>query len=121
MPHLRLEHSSDLPAETASEALLLELHGILARDGGIPIANCKSRVVECRRYAVGDGSGEESFVHLEVAFLEGRDDEVYLRIGEALLARLLTAYRTVERELQITVELRDIARRGYFKHPGGTL
>lgn len=121
MPHLRLEHSSDLPAEVASEALLLELHGILAREGEIPIANCKSRAFECRRFAVGDGSGEESFVHLDVSFLEGRPDEVRRRVGEALLDRLVSAYRAEERALQVTVEVRDIERRGYFKYPAGTL
>jgi len=121
MPHLTLEYSSDLPAEVASEALLLELHGIIAREGGIPIANCKSRAVELRRFAVGDGSGDEGFVHLDVAYLEGRGDDVRRRIGEALLEELVAAYEGSERALQITVELRDIRSNGYFKHPAGTI
>lgn len=121
MPHLTLEYSSDLPAEVASEALLLELHGIVAREGGIPIANCKSRAVERRCFAVGDGSSDESFVHLEVAYLEGRGDDVRRRVGEALLAELVTAYGASKEVLQITVEVRDIRSAGYFKHPAGTL
>lgn len=121
MPHLTLEYSSDLPAETASEALLLELHGIVAREGGIPIANCKSRAVERRLFAVGDGSADEGFVHLDVAFLEGRGDDVRRKVGEALLEELVAIYADSERSLQITVEVRDIHSAGYFKYPAGTI
>jgi 5-carboxymethyl-2-hydroxymuconate isomerase len=122
MPHLRLEYSADLPAEIAAEELLHELHSTLERIGGIRIGNCKTRVWPASRYLVGNGLGDGAFVHCEVRFLEGRSLGVREAIGARLLDILVRAYGAEQRpDLQITVEVTEIERATYFKHPPGTL
>lgn len=118
MPQITLEYSANLPGEIASEELLLALHRILRDVGGLRIGNCKSRVVPAARFLVGEGGG--AFVHLDVRFLEGRPPEVKRSLGEALLAALREAYGACGEGLQITVEIGDIPRAAYFKHPPGT-
>ena len=121
MPQISLEFSANLPGEIASEELLLVLHRILRDVGGVRIGNCKSRVVPAARFLVGEGEAGGAFVHLDVRFLEGRSPEVERALGEALLQALREAYEGCGEGLQITVEIGDIPRAHYFKHPPGTL
>lgn len=120
MPHIRLEYSDNLPGAIASRGLLRDFHEILA-SFGVSIGNCKSRVDERRTFVVGDDSSEESFVHLDVSLLEGRTAETKALIGQTLLAGLVHAYADVTPAPQITVEVREIRRAEYFKHPPGTI
>jgi 5-carboxymethyl-2-hydroxymuconate isomerase len=120
MPQITLEYSANLPGAIASEELLLALHRILRDVGGLRIGNCKSRVVPAARFLVGEGEAGGAFVHLDVRFLEGRSPEVRRTVGEALLAALREAYGACGDGLQITVEIGDIPRAAYFKHPPGT-
>jgi len=121
MPQISLEYSANLPGEIASEELLLALHRILKEVGGLRIGNCKSRILPAARFLVGEGERGGAFVHLDVRFLEGRSPEVKRALGEALLAALLEVYGGCGEGLQITVEIADIPRAAYFKHPPGTL
>lgn len=120
MPHLRLEYSSNVPADLASRDLFRTFHRILATNG-VTIGNCKSRAEERGAFLVGDGAREESFVHLDVRLLEGRSPETKQAIGSALLDALVTTYGSLTPTPQITVEIRDIRRAEYWKHPGGTI
>lgn len=121
MPHLKLEYTSNLPREIASEELFGRLHRILADVGGIDIRNCKSRAIELHNFFVGDGASDEGYVHLDVRFLEGRRPELKTELGRRILEALRDAYDTGERAIQVTVEVGDIARAYYFKHPERTL
>ena len=123
MPHLRIEYSANVPPEGELEALFARLHRILLEDGGIPIANCKSRARRCETFLVAEGGPAAAFVHLDLRFLEGRSPEVKRAIGEAALEALREFFpRSVAGvEVQVTVEIRDIARASYFKFPRGTL
>ena len=121
MPHLTLQHTTDLPRELASPALFQDLHRILAEVGGISMGNCKARALALDRWYVGDGRSGQAFVHLEVRMLEGRAETLKRQLGEALLARLVDAYASDGAAVQVTVELVDMPRATYFKHPSGTL
>lgn len=120
MPHIYLDYSSNVPGDLATLALMKQFHSILA-DHGVSIGNCKSRATERVAYVVGDGSRDESFVHLDVAMLEGRSPEAKESIGTALLRALIDTYGGLDPEPQLTVEIRDIPRTSYFKHPAGTI
>ncbi|HEX9637180.1 MAG TPA: 5-carboxymethyl-2-hydroxymuconate Delta-isomerase [Acidobacteriota bacterium] len=121
MPHLTLEYSANLSPAAASDQLFARLHALLAEVGGIRLANCKSRARELSRCFVAAGSSDAGFVHLDVRFMEGRTPEVKQRLGWRLLEALRQAYGADERAVQITVEIRDIAKADYFKYPEGTL
>jgi 5-carboxymethyl-2-hydroxymuconate isomerase len=120
MPHLTLEYTADLPPEIASRELFGRLHRVLADAGGIDIANCKSRAVGRDVFLAGDGTGEESYVHLDVRILEGRAPEAKTAMGQGVLDAVRHAYAAAGRPVQVTVEVRDMASDQYFKHAGET-
>ena len=126
MPHLTLEYTANLEEKAPSPELLVGIHRILKSVGKIKIENCKSRWRMVEEWVTGDGEGESAFVHLDIRFLEGRTPEVKHSIGEGTVELLHDHFHhAVERfhalELQITVEIQDIRRAAYFKHPPGTL
>lgn len=122
MPHLSLEYSANARPQCELPDLFSRLHQILADAGGIRIGNCKSRARVCEPYLVAKGDRSGAFVHLGVQFLEGRTRSVKRAIGDEMLAALRGCFppSTPDQDLQITVELRDLARDDYFKYPEGT-
>jgi len=123
MPHLTIEYTRNLRQNAQFDGLFARLHAALAELGGIKQANCKSRAVELDQFHVGEGAANAAFVHADVRFLEGRSAEVKQGIGRAILAILRDGFPGPAdvRDLQITVEIRDIQRSMYFKHPEGSL
>jgi 5-carboxymethyl-2-hydroxymuconate isomerase len=123
MPHLTLEYSSNIELELNHKDLFAQLHRFLKEVGGIRIDNFKSRALKRNVYLVGRGDINNAFVHLEVRLLEGRSPEIKKEIGQGCLLLLKEFYAAslANQALQITVEIVDIARKGYFKHPDGTL
>ncbi len=121
MPHLTLEYTDNLHVDVDFGGLFARIHKVLAEDGGIRIGNCKSRAVQLDSYRVGDGE-PVAFVHADLRFLEGRSQDVKTQLGARILEILNEAFGSrASSEVQITVEIRDIARNGYFKIPPGTL
>ncbi len=72
---------------------------------------------------MAQGEPQLAFVHLDVRFMEGRTLEVKQILGQQMKAALMKWFRVEDElvEIQITVEIRDIERVGYFKYPEGTL
>ena len=121
MPHLHLEHTGDIPESILSHDLLRRLHQIVHQRIGVPLANCKGRVLRLDSFLVGDGPCDQSFVHLRIRFLEGRSVEARRALGRDLLEHLKESLETSGRTPQITVSVEELARDFYFKHPPGTL
>ena len=121
MPHLTLEHSDNLPAPVDFGALFASLHEALVEIGSFRLADLKSRAVPRPCFRVGAGSPESVFVHLTVAIFAGRPPAQQQEIGERLLAILKAAFEPawIERPCDITVELREMRREGYFKTMNG--
>jgi 5-carboxymethyl-2-hydroxymuconate isomerase len=122
MPHLTLEYSSNLDPDPDFATLFSRFHEILAA-AGIKKENCKSRAVSRARFFIGTGGSGRAFVHLDARILQGRAPETKRAIGGQLLAALRDHFRAPENvdDLQLTVEIRDMARHSYFKFPPGTL
>jgi len=123
MPHLILEMTPNVESRQPLVTLFHAMHAILADTGGIALGNCKSRAYVAEDYLVADGSGQCAFLHLDVSFLEGRTDSLRQQLGRELCALLVDSFGVHgdDIDFQITVELRDIQRAFYFKHPAGTL
>jgi 5-carboxymethyl-2-hydroxymuconate isomerase len=121
MPHLTLEYSNNLPAEADFDALFARLHAALVEIGSFRLADLKSRAVPHDVVRVGDGSPERVFVHLTVAIFAGRVPAQQQEIGERLLAILQAAFAPAwnDRPCDLTVELREMRREGYFKAANG--
>ena len=123
MPHLTLEHSANIPSPTKPSNLMQSMHNVLHEVGGVKIENCKSRIRIADPFFISQGEENFAFLHLDVRLLEGRLLELKQKIGSALLEILKLEYETEcqTRDIQITVEIRDIMRKEYFKYPAGTL
>jgi 5-carboxymethyl-2-hydroxymuconate isomerase len=121
MPHLTLNYSDNVSAPDNLGSLFALMHRELRNTTGVRIDNCKSRAVCHRIFLVGDGSAEAAFVHLDVALLEGRSAADRKRVGADLLALLRQAFSSESPAPQLTVEIREIQRAMYFKHPQGGL
>ncbi|MGD8868647.1 MAG: 5-carboxymethyl-2-hydroxymuconate Delta-isomerase [Gemmatimonadales bacterium] len=123
MPHLTIEYTTNLKPRAPFDDLFARLHATLADLGGINKGNCKSRAMGLDRFRIGEGAADAAFVHLDVRFLEGRAASVKQQIGKSFLTILRENFPPPNeiRDLQITVEIRDIERGMYFKHPEGSL
>lgn len=123
MPHITLEYSANIEQPVDFHAFFHDVHIALQSLANIPIGNCKSRARACEAYHIADGSDRHAFVHLEIRFLEGRAPDIKSAISKQVLQILdaLYAPTLTEFELQLTVEVNDIARLGYSKTPAGTL
>jgi 5-carboxymethyl-2-hydroxymuconate isomerase len=123
MPHLTLEYTANLDEWANDLNLLSSLHRLLHSVAGIKIENCKSRWRMMEVWVVGGGEGESAFLHLDLRFLEGRPLGTKQAVGVGALELIRKHFASVPEELglQITVEIRDIKKDTYFKHPPGTL
>ena len=122
MPHVTLEYSSNLPELPDFRALFGDIHQCLNSTGGIKLENCKSRARAATHFHIGDGNPGNAFIHLHIEFVEGRSHELKQAIGLECLELLKRYYQShLSDALQITVEIRDISLKSYFKYPQGTL
>lgn len=123
MPHLTLEYSANVKIQSDFSDLFRKLHRILSETGGIKLENCKSRAYAAENYYIGSGSNRNGFVHLDVRFLEGRSADLKTRIANEMENTLVEWFQASNSslDLQVTIELQDIVRSFYFKHPKGTL
>lgn len=118
MPHISLQYH-DLNGKTYDfRHFFHQLHSLLKKVAGIKPEDCKSRVIPISEATVGTGPGDQDFVHLEIRLLEGRSPGTKRMIGEQVLDLLKTYFsRTGDPDTQISVEIVDMFRSGYFKHP----
>lgn len=123
MPHLTLEYTSNLAHKAPTSELLLRVHRLLESAAGVPVGNCKSRWRALEAWAVGDGTGEAAFVHLDIRLLEGRSLEALQEVGKGAIGVLASHFLPPVSGAapQITVEIQEIRRDAYFKDPAGTL
>ena len=123
MPQISLEYSTNAKVKTSWKRIFHSIHGIIHKETGVDMENCKSRAISRDSFYIGEGGDAKAFVHLEVALLAGKTEKVKHKTGELLLHLLGQDFegQTPETALQITVELRDISRENYFKFPKGTL
>ncbi len=123
MPHLTLEYSNNVETTVDQSVLFSQLHRILSDVAGIPEDNCKSRSYQADSFRVGSGAPENGFVHLDIRLLDGRTMDIKRQIGRESLRALKAWFRSDETDgnIQITVDVDDIVRETYAKHPPGTL
>ncbi len=119
MPHFTLEYTANLTQPIVADQLFRQLHQVLADVGGVNVDNCKSRAVPRSCFFVGRGDPRSAFVHLDLGLLDGKPAELKRKIGEQCMAILETYFASSAAafDLQITVEIRDMARQAYFKVP----
>lgn len=121
MPHVVLEHSTNVPDRPDLRRVLLDLHHALAATGLCELRDIKSRAVPHDVTAVADGAGDRSFVAVSVAILDGRSDEEKGRLADAVFAVLTGAFPLLVAggRGSLSVEVRDLHRASYRRVRAG--
>ncbi|MFG2768816.1 5-carboxymethyl-2-hydroxymuconate Delta-isomerase [Streptomyces sp. NPDC048350] len=103
MPQITVDHSAPLDRR----GFALALHPLVVETVDTRIENCKTRFRAVEEAVVGDGTGDDVVVHVEIAVLPGRTDETKARLAEAVVA-LLPAYVKEPGSARLSAEVRDL-------------
>ncbi|GLQ21508.1 5-carboxymethyl-2-hydroxymuconate isomerase [Algimonas porphyrae] len=107
MPHLIIEHKTDLDAE----ALCRDLHHAAMGLDALPTGGIRTRSYPCDTALVGDGAPENGFVYVTVRLGAGRSDDLRREIGDTLF-KVLTDWAAPafadNRPLSLGLEVQEI-------------
>lgn len=110
MPHCVIEYSSDVADQVAIDDLMAAVHeGALSSDL-FPEYDIKTRALAYEHHRTGQT--RDSFVHVSVHLLSGRDDSQKADLSEKVLASLEPLLPQV---ISIGVEIIDMHRGSYRK------
>jgi len=117
MPHTTLEYTSTIAEQPDFQAFWEQLHRFLSEECPFNLKDIKSRAYRCDEFRMAGGGRDLAFVHLTILVLEGRDPAVLAKVGNGALDLLKVHFaRTLEtQQADLTVEVRDMRRDGYFK------
>jgi len=116
MPHITLEYTDNTAKDLDFRQFFSELHLLLKERGGMDVKNCKSRAIRLDEFFLADGKSRfPAFMHLSIRIFAGRPPDLK-RILSVLAKDLLLEYVS-EPVPEITVEIIDIDREAYSKHP----
>ena len=110
MPHCIIEYTEGVADQVSIEELVKAAHEGTFSSGLFPEYDIKTRAVACGFH--NTGSTRDSFVHVTVRMLSGRDDAQKSVLSEKLLARIEPMLPGV---VSVGVEICDIHRGSYRK------
>jgi 5-carboxymethyl-2-hydroxymuconate isomerase len=110
MPHIVVEYSQNLQAQVKETGLLAELHRTVIASGLFSPEAVKARGVAYEDYVL---TGEDkSFLHVNVAILEGRPLEAREALMESVFAVL---QQKMTQSDKISVNIHEMTRETYKK------
>ncbi len=113
MPHVKLEYTENVQWKNPIQDIFSELQTVLIQYARVKPENCKSRSMELKYFHCAGKSHFSGFIHLEISVLSGRTEEVKTNIGKEC-SRIIQSFIENTAEIQVSVELRDMDRNGYF-------
>jgi 5-carboxymethyl-2-hydroxymuconate isomerase len=108
MPHLIVEHSSNVAQLTDIDALVAALHGAALATGVAPLDALRTRAASRRHYAIGDRDPANAFVAVTARLGRGRTDAEKRLLLDALMAALDSHLGDAQRNVMLSVELQEI-------------
>jgi 5-carboxymethyl-2-hydroxymuconate isomerase len=117
MPHIKLEHSTNIKETIDPQVLFSAVHKIIVDTIGADLLRCQSRVFPSNLFYLGEGNSNEAFICLEIWLLEGRPLPKLQEMGIALRKLLEGYFSTSFKELntQIGVRIGEFPSSHYFK------
>ncbi|MEV7564070.1 5-carboxymethyl-2-hydroxymuconate Delta-isomerase [Streptomyces tanashiensis] len=103
MPQITVDYSAPLDRRGFARAL----HPLVVETVDTTLDACKTRFREVEELVVGDGAADDAVVHVEIALLSGRTDEVKARLADTVLD-LLPAHLKATEGVRLSVEIRDL-------------
>jgi len=110
MPHIIIDYSQDIAGQIEMEALLDAVHRGAMESGLFPEYDIKTRATGYQHHRTGQT--RDSFVHVAVHLLSGRNDEQKAMLSECVLACVEPLLPQV---VSVSVEIYDIHRDSYRK------
>lgn len=122
MPHCKLEYSKNITNKDLS-GLLIKLNKLISEKLPTDLKNFKSRIIPHDLYCVSDGTNNQSFVHLEVSILEGREKSILTSLTKILHQFLKDEFKDLIKDIpcSITVEVRVMDKDLYARESFGAI
>jgi 5-carboxymethyl-2-hydroxymuconate isomerase len=116
MPHLHLETTADLPENSQIPDILSELVRVLCEFETITAPSVKAYHSLRSNWVMGEGAAP-GFAHCTCSILEGRAQELRVRMADALYAAMQQCFAESlgVNDVQVTLELREMASSTYRK------
>ena len=111
MPHIIIEYSEELLADTEVHTMLNAVHGSIADSGLFKASQIKTRAYPFKEFT---NAGEnDPYIHIQARIKSGRDANNKKCFGEVILA----GFETLNIQASvITVEVIDMDRDSYGKY-----
>ena len=110
MPHCIIEYSAEIADQVDLAALMDAVHAGALASELFPEYDIKTRAIGFHHHRTGQT--QDSFVHVSVHLLDGRNDEQKAQLSEGLLARIEPLLPKV---VSVGVEICDMHRASYRK------
>ena len=114
MPHIIIEHSSNIDNKNDIIKLLPIIHDLLVSEISANINACKSRVYELDNYLVADNI-KKSFIHITIKIMSGRSEEQKNNFGNILLKKLNDFFKDLPNLSNLSISLEIAELQNYFK------
>lgn len=115
MPQNRLTCTQSVFSAVDLKAPLAAIHADLVALAGAALQDCKTQVRVADSVMVGNGSGPQDVLHLDIGLLTGRPPEVLTAIGSAAVTHLRAALPGSLSAVQVSVRVVEMDRATYFK------
>ena len=110
MPHCVIEYCSEIAEQCSVNDLMSAVHDGALSSGLFPQYDIKTRAIAYDNHRAGQT--QDSFVHVNLHLLSGRDDDQKVDLAERVLANLSPLLPQV---VSVSVEIIDIHRASYRK------
>ena len=123
MPHCILEYSENILEKPDSIDLLTRLNDFVAEKFNIDVRKIKSRLVPRCEFVVSNGQNNQSFIHLEVAIMDGKDKSTHIALSKELHGFLRTEFTKTVNSIacSLTVEVRAMDSDTYVRESFGEM
>ncbi|MFI7059355.1 5-carboxymethyl-2-hydroxymuconate Delta-isomerase [Kribbella sp. NPDC050124] len=109
MPQITVEYSESLTDAFDRRGFALTFHPAASDLIGSAVPAFKTRFRPITDAVIATGDPGEAMVHVELAILPGRDDDLKNRLGELALDVLTDHLKApADLNIQVTVEIRDL-------------
>lgn len=117
MPQITLEYTTNLPKNLDFGPLLSNIHQLLQQLAQAELCACKSRILPCEHYHIGDGDPKHASVYLQIDLLSGRSDKARIALKQAALEALTTFFAQIAHHccLQLAVKVSEMPIAYYAK------
>ncbi len=111
MPHLTIEYSANLDAQSDMTALCQSLHAAMMASGLFELGAVRVRARPCPHFAVADLLGENAFADLILRIGAGRSDDDKTSIGQALMRTLEAHFapQLARPHIALSLEVQEIS------------